>query len=394
MPAPKNGRRRRGWGNIRQEPSGRWRASYIHGPHLQRWEAPHTFDSQIAAEGWLAAERRQIDAEMGSPPRERAAAAIRSQVTLREYAPVAIARRSLTPKTTALYEDLLDTRILAYLGDKPLVDLTAALLRDWWATMEKTKYGRPDRRMFTPTKNAAAWQLLSSVLNNAVEDELVDANPCAQVKGAGKRPRPKDVIMLTTAELAVVHERLPEPYRLAVLVLAFCQLRFGEVIELRRSDIIDVDGDMLLRVRRAATDVNGKIVVGPPKSEAGIRNIVVPPHVADLLRAHIGTLGRGGSQRFLFTSSRGTRLCLATFTSAFKDALPAHKSEVRVHDLRHTGAVLAAQAGATTKELMARLGHTTPEMAMRYQHVAEGRDRAIAEKLSTLAGHSADGDSR
>jgi hypothetical protein len=32
---------------------------------------------------------------------------------------------------------------------------------------------------------------------------------------------------------------------------------------------------------------------------------------------------------------------------------------MRVHDLRHVGATLAAQAGATTKELMARIGHTT-----------------------------------
>jgi hypothetical protein len=31
------------------------------------------------------------------------------------------------------------------------------------------------------------------------------------------------------------------------------------------------------------------------------------------------------------------------------------------------------------------LGHTTPEMALRYQHVAEGRDAEIAERLSKLA---------
>jgi hypothetical protein len=47
--------------------------------------------------------------------------------------------------------------------------------------------------------------------------------------------------------------------------------------------------------------------------------------------------------------------------------------------------VLAAQSGATTAELMHRLGHTTPEMALRYQHVAEGRDAEIAERLSKLA---------
>ncbi|MGV7591945.1 site-specific integrase, partial [Mycobacterium kansasii] len=50
------------------------------------------------------------------------------------------------------------------------------------------------------------------------------------------------------------------------------------------------------------------------------------------------------------------------------------------------GGTLAAQAGATTKELMDRLGHATPVMALRYQHTAAGRDAAIADKLGELAG--------
>jgi hypothetical protein len=34
---------------------------------------------------------------------------------------------------------------------------------------------------------------------------------------------------------------------------------------------------------------------------------------------------------------------------------------------------------------MGRLGHSTPAAALRYQHVAEDRDRAIAEALSGFA---------
>ena len=63
----------------------------------------------------------------------------------------------------------------------------------------------------------------------------------------------------------------------------------------------------------------------------------------------------------------------------------AGRPDLRFHDLRHTGAVLAAQTGATLAELMGRLGHSTPGAAMRYQHAAEGRDRALAAKLSAMA---------
>lgn len=65
--------------------------------------------------------------------------------------------------------------------------------------------------------------------------------------------------------------------------------------------------------------------------------------------------------------------------------IAAGRPELRFHDLRHTGAVLAASTGAILAELMARLGHSTPAAAMRYQHAAQDRDLAIAQALSRLA---------
>jgi integrase len=58
---------------------------------------------------------------------------------------------------------------------------------------------------------------------------------------------------------------------------------------------------------------------------------------------------------------------------------------LRVHDLRHTAATLAAAAGATAKELMERMGHTSPRVALRYQHVMADRQAALAAALDDLA---------
>ena len=66
----------------------------------------------------------------------------------------------------------------------------------------------------------------------------------------------------------------------------------------------------------------------------------------------------------------------------------AGRPDLHFHDLRHTGATLAAAAGATIAELMARIGHSTPAMAMRYQHAGADRDKAIAAALSEI--HEAD----
>ncbi|HZC89677.1 MAG TPA: tyrosine-type recombinase/integrase, partial [Mycobacterium sp.] len=88
----------------------------------------------------------------------------------------------------------------------------------------------------------------------------------------------------------------------------------------------------------------------------------------------------------LFGDDDGTHLRADRYRVHWEKARKAiGKPHLWVHDLRHVGAVLAAQSGATTAELMHRLGHTTPEMALRYQHVAEGRDAEIAARLSKLA---------
>lgn len=145
---------------------------------------------------------------------------------------------------------------------------------------------------------------------------------------------------------------------------------------------------MVLKIRRAATIVGKKLVVGPPKTDAGIRDVTAPPHVAEMLKAHMRQHTMKGPESFVFTTTRGGRLSKTAFTKTVKNGFASvGKPDMRVHDLRHVGATLAAQAGATTKELMSRIGHTTPAMAMRYQIAAQERDVAIAQKLSELAGY-------
>jgi integrase len=88
----------------------------------------------------------------------------------------------------------------------------------------------------------------------------------------------------------------------------------------------------------------------------------------------------------LFPAKQGGHLAPATMNRWYYKARDkAGRPDLRFHDLRHSGAVLAASTGATLVELMGRLGHSTPAAAMRYQHAAQGRDREIAALLSKLA---------
>jgi len=84
------------------------------------------------------------------------------------------------------------------------------------------------------------------------------------------------------------------------------------------------------------------------------------------------------SQRYRTTVARNR------FAMSGRSRRRAGRPDLRVHDLRHTGATMAARAGATLAELQERLGHSSVDAALRYQHAARGRDQEIAAALSAM----------
>jgi integrase len=330
-------------------------------------KAPRTYAAQIDAEGWLAGEHRKIDlGTWGAVERSDA-------ITLRAYAAQWLKQRQLRPRTRQLYDSMLERLILPALGDSKLVTLTPAKIRTWHTALGAEHL----------TRNAHAYALLHAICATAVQDEVLDANPC-RIRAAMQTKRRRDVDILTPVQVDKLAAKMPAPLRASVVLAAWCGLRWGETSELRRKDISD--DCSVLHIRRAVTYRAGKFYEGEPKTAAGIRDVVVPPHIRPVLKAHMKSHVGRAADSLLFPDDDGTHLRADRYRYHWELARKAiGKPHLRVHDLRHVGAVLAAQSGATTAELMHRLGHTTAEMALRYQHVAEGRDAEIAERLSKLA---------
>jgi integrase len=108
-----------------------------------------------------------------------------------------------------------------------------------------------------------------------------------------------------------------------------------------------------------------------------MRDVAIPPHIRPMLKAHLKNHVGRAAESLLFADDDGTHLRSDRYRTHWEKARAAiGKPNLRVHDLRHVGTVLAAQSGATTAELMHRLGHTTPQMALRYQHVADEMPRS------------------
>ena len=362
--------RKSSFGNLRRLPSRRWQARYT-GPDGLTHTAPVTFQTRGDAEAFLATVRADLVRGIWQP----AAADEQRSITFSEYSTAWLADRILKPRTQAHYAAILESRLNPTFGNMALTAITPASVARWHTLMGSAK----------PTMRAHCYGLLRTILASAVADQEIAVNPC-HIRGAGNSKRVHKIRPARLEELEkLVNATKPERYRLMILLASWCALRFGELAELRRSDIDLRSG--VIRVRRAVVHVDGEFIVGTPKSDAGTRDVAIPPHLLPMVKDHLRNNITGGRKGLLFPAADGeSHLATSTLYKSFYRAREAAgRPDLRFHDLRHTGAVLAASTGATLAELMGRLGHSTPGAALRYQHAAQGRDKAIAEALSRIA---------
>ncbi|MGV9302748.1 site-specific integrase [Nonomuraea sp. NPDC003727] len=174
-------------------------------------------------------------------------------------------------------------------------------------------------------------------------------------------------------------EVIEQRYRALVLLGTFASLRWGELAGLQRRDL-DLDAGTI-RVERQLIQITGKgLVFTDPKSAAGKRTVVIPELI-------LKDFAQEGDEGLVFVGPDDAPICNSNFNrrvwpTALEDTgLP----KIHFHDLRHTGNNLAANAGASIRELMTRMGHSSTRAAMIYQHSTDERQREVARKLDHLA---------
>lgn len=317
------------------------------------------------------ARRKDADAFVTTTDAERLRGIVidprKARVTVKEYADSWLAKRhDLAERTVELYRYLLDKHILPAFGSSAIGSVAPSAVRAWHAEIAQRHR----------TTAAKAYRLLREILNTAVADEVIMRNPC-QVKGAGQESAPERP-MATLAEVQALADAMPEEERIAVLLAAWCQLRRGELLGLRRRDVDLLRGTVKVELTRTKT-MGGAMIDKAPKTEAGRRTLYVPSHILPELERHIaGHVGPEPTALLL----RGGNGSLRT---AWDNARRTVGVSYRLHDLRHAGLTWSAATGASTAELMRRAGHASPAAALRYQHATEDRDKVLADALAGMA---------
>jgi integrase len=352
------GKRRR-FGAVRKLPSGRFQARY-QGPDGLLRSAPETFPSQTDADRWLVRKEAEIlDGRWKNPD---------DKVLFGVYADAWFKERDYAATTRERNGSALRLHILPTFADVVLSEITTPQIRRWRAGLLESGVGEPTV--------AKAYQILRAIMNTAVDDEVIQRNPC-RIKGAGAA-KTAERPFLEVSEVFQLADAVPSRFRVFILLAAFTGLRFGELAALQRHDIDLERRTVAVRRALAETRTDG-ILLKTPKSAAGVRTVAFPASLAADLAAHLDAYAKPGRTGLVFTGARGGQLRRNNFRRLWLRALETTSlGDVHFHDLRHTGNTLAATGGATTRELMQRMGHSSVRAALIYQHLVNGRDHAIA----------------
>ncbi|MGK5115782.1 tyrosine-type recombinase/integrase, partial [Geodermatophilus sp. CPCC 205506] len=310
-----------------------------------------------------------------------------------------IQTQRLSPATLSSYRKNIRLHIDPHLGAQSVARLTGSAVDAWMRRLEAS--GRADGQGGLSARTVRyVFTILRSALGDAVRQGRLAVNPTDRSTAPSpSEARPPEMQAWTAPELARFlrwADAQDPDFAMGWRLLAATGMRRGEALALRWRDV-DLDAGRL-SVRRSVGVVKDKgagerLVEGPTKTGRS-RVVDLDAGTVAALRAYRAV--RGGLALDLV---RDTALVLSTldgthrhperFSRRFADqvvrartALGEEKLPViRLHDLRHTHAILLLADGVPVEVVSERLGHAGATITLTvYQHVHPGMGREAADR--------------
>lgn len=294
---------------------------------------------------------------------------------------------SLKARSLESYAGLARTWIVPTIGSRRLSGLSPNDVRT--VTRTVLDAGRSD------STAQRVYGVLRMILNEAVADGMLAANPCARVGAPrnGRGVQRKGQPLSTAALAALVDDLEGDPFRPVVFLAGHLGLRIGEVLGLTWSDVDLETGT--LRVERQLSGRASSVGYDTPKSRNAIRALPVDDDTVSLLRSH----RRAQQERRLAASEWFTPgphgepiVSLDGRPVAYhvvdkwwrrQRADGVVPPGLRIHDLRHTAATVLLEAGAPMAIVSRVLGHARIGLTVdTYGHVVA---EAAREAMDVVA---------
>ena len=371
---------KRGLGSIRKLPSGRYQVRYTD-PNGVRRTARTTFKAKSQAEFELTNIRNAVESGTWHVDETPQAGDLDPKsVTLSQLAKywrsqqVNAKGQPLSPNTLREYERLID-KTLEKLATKPIRAITRQNIETWRAPELKR----------APNQTSKAYKHLKTLMTWAHKRAWIATNPCDIERAAAYTPSEPEAP--DTRQVQIMLENSPAPFRAILALAAYGGLRKGEILELRRKDIETVkDGAeywIRVNVSRGVIWDQGKAIVRKPKTEAGIRSLLLPLAVSDLINTHLKQVSID-PEALLFPRKQPGNEHMGEYqiNPLWRKVRAIAGYSGRFHALRTFAATEFAKLNPTNQELMDRFGHRDIKTAMRYQRTT-GRDAELLRRLGS-----------
>lgn len=432
-------KKKKSFGSIRQLASGRYQVRYTH-PNGARITArtiddkPLTFESYEDARKYLV--HLESDLDRGVDPyviHKKQSFTLRERVEM-YLDPVSGARLAASPlraPTIRGYRHLADHYLFRQIGDFNLADqeitkISREDVRRWYQLIKAScrserveiktrshpariwarsqgliasqhgrispeliaqwvKAGAPMIKSYRESDSgivqvAKAYTLLKAIFNVALEDGLIDSNPC-RIKGAGRTKHPERPTA-SREEIAALASEVPERYCLAVIMAAVTSLRSSELFGLQRKHINPLKNTISIEHQLTNYASDPQMFVDP-KTDSSARTIFIPSELMSLINDHLDRIVKDKSpDALIFTTSNGLPIYRGRKSWFITARRRLNLDHLHFHDLRHTGQTLALEKGATIKDLQRRAGQSTAQAAQIYLHGTQMRDESVAESLN------------
>jgi integrase len=319
-----------------------------------------------------------------------------SKLTVREYLTkewLPAIEATVRPTTYRSYVQHVSFHIVPHIGSLKLEKVSGATLNALYAKLA-SQGKRDGKRGLSPRTVHHVHVCLHRALRDAVRwgrllRNPVDAADPPRVAGPGSREMKTWSAEQVRAFLtATKDDRLYPLWRL----LALTGMRRGEVLGVKWEDI-DLEAGRL-SVRRSLIPLGAEVIVSEPKTARGRRSIALDAETVKVLKAQaarqlVEQQAHGESwtdSGYLCTKEDGTPYHPEVVSRSFRQAVKrAMLPMIRPHDLRHTHATLALQAGIHPKVVSERLGHANVSITLdTYSHAIPAMQEEAAERIAEL----------
>ena len=246
-----------------------------------------------------------------------------------------------------------------------------------------------DRSSYSPHTVRAVLTPLSRILAQAERRGMIASNPCARLD-RGERPRlsRRQVRVLSRDEMALLLGKAEKRYRPFLATAMFSGLRLGELLALEWREI-----DFEREVIHVSGQLSGKAERVAPKTPQAVRDVILMPALARVLREAKAASRFSQPHDFVFASATGRPLDGRNVAQrglqaaaeaaglvpprpkkgeARRAALDGQRERLTMHELRHCFASLLIAQGEDVTFVSSQLGHANPAITLRvYAHLFE-----------------------